>query len=280
MKAFVLSGGGNLGAIQVGMLKALSDAGIHPDAIVGASVGAVNGSWLAGRGPGADMEELAEVWRGLRRSDVFPTRLLGGLRGFLGQTDHLFPDTGLRRLLERELQFERLEDAIVPFHVVATDISSGKDHLLSRGDAADAVCASAAIPGIFPGVTIDGRTLVDGGVVNNCPISHAVALGATEIWVLPCGYACSLARPPTSALGAALQAINLLVQQRLRTDAKQFSDRVRLHIAPPPCPIEVSPTDFSQSDRLIQSSRTLTESWLADPAISVGDPLAPHAHHD
>jgi len=120
VKAFVLSGGGNLGAIQVGMLKALSDAGIHPDAIVGASVGAVNGSWLAGRGPGADMEELAEVWRGLRRSDVFPTRLLGGLRGFLGQTDHLFPDTGLRRLLERELQFERLEDAIVPFHVVAT----------------------------------------------------------------------------------------------------------------------------------------------------------------
>lgn len=280
MNAFVLSGGGNLGAIQVGMLQALSDAAIHPDVIVGASVGAVNGAWLAGRGGEADLTELADVWRGLSRSDVFPTRLLGGLRGFLGQTDHLFPDAGLRRLLERELRFERLEDAIVPFHVVATDIASGKDHLLSRGDAADAVCASSAIPGIFPGVTIDGRTLVDGGVVNNCPISHAVALGATEIWVLPCGYACSLARPPKSALGAALQAINLLVQQRLRTDVEQLSDRVRLRIAPPPCPIAVTPTDFSQSDRLIETSRALTEAWLADPAISTGDPLAPHAHHD
>ncbi|MBA3399900.1 MAG: patatin-like phospholipase family protein, partial [Acidimicrobiia bacterium] len=80
--AFVLCGGGNLGAVQVGMLHALFAAGIHPDVIVGTSVGAFNGAWVAGRGPEADIDELAAVWRGLRRSDVFPTRLLGGLRGF------------------------------------------------------------------------------------------------------------------------------------------------------------------------------------------------------
>ena len=280
MNAFVLSGGGNLGAIQVGMLQALSEAGIYPDAIVGTSVGAVNGAWIAGRGPAADLGELADVWRGLRRADVFPTRLLGGLRGFLGQTDHLFPDSGLRRLLERELRFERLEDALVPFHVVATDIRSGTDHLLSRGDAADAICASSAIPGVFPAVTIDGRTLVDGGVVNNCPISHAAALGATAIWVLPCGYACSLDRPPKSALGNALQAISLLIQQRLRNDAETFANRARLHIVPTPCPVSVSPTDFSQSGRLIETSLALTAAWIADPTSFVVDPLAPHGHHD
>lgn len=280
MNAFVLSGGGNLGAIQVGMLQALSEAGIHPDAIVGTSVGAVNGAWIAGRGPAADLGELAEVWRGLRRADVFPTRLVGGLRGFLGQTDHLFPDSGLRRLLERELRFDRLEDALVPFHVVATDIMSGKDHLVSHGDAADAICASSAIPGVFPAVTIDGRTLVDGGVVNNCPISHAAALGADEIWVLPCGYACSLDRPPKSALGNALQAISLLIQQRLRNDAETFANRARLHIVPTPCPVSASPTDFSQSGRLIETSLALTAAWIADPTSFGGDPLAPHGHHD
>ena len=277
---FVLSGGGNLGAIQVGMLRALAEAQIHPDVIVGTSVGAINGGWLAGRGHHADIEELATLWRGLRRSDVFPTRLLGGLRGFLGQTDHLFPDSGIRTLLERELRFENLEDATVPFHVVATDITSGKDHLLSRGDAADAICASAAIPGVFPAVPIEGRMLVDGGVVNNCPISHAVALGATTVWVLPCGYACSLAQAPTSALGNALQAINLLIQQRLRIDAERFTDLLDLRIVPTPCPVSVAPTDFSQSGQLIDIAGELTTAWLADPTAFIEDPLAPHAHHD
>lgn len=280
MNTFVLSGGGNLGAVQVGMLRALFEAKIYPDAIVGTSVGAINGGWLAGRGHGADIDELAEVWRGLRRADVFPTRLLGGLRGFLGQTDHLFPDSGIRSLLDRELTFEKLEDATVPFHVVATDITSGRDHLLSRGDAADAICASAAIPGVFPAVTIDGRALVDGGVVNNCPISHAVALGATTVWVLPCGYACSLAHAPTSALGSALQAISLLIQQRLRSDAERFADHLDLRVVPTPCPVAVSPTDFSQSSRLIETADELTTAWLADPSSFVENPLALHSHHD
>ena len=280
MNAFVLSGGGNLGAVQVGMLRALFEAKIYPDAIVGTSVGAINGGWLAGRGHGADIEELAEIWRGLRRADVFPTRLLGGLRGFLGQTDHLVPDSGLRRLLDRALTFKKLEDATVPFHVVATDITSGRDHLLSHGNAADAICASAAIPGVFPAVTIDGRALVDGGVVNNCPISHAVALGATTVWVLPCGYSCSLAEAPTSALGSALQAISLLIQQRLRNDAERFANQLDLRVVPTPCPVAVAPTDFSQSGRLIDTAEELTTAWLADPAAFVEDPLAPHGHHD
>lgn len=280
VNVFVLSGGGNLGAIQVGMLQALSEAEIYPDAIVGTSVGAINGAWLAGRGPDADIGELADVWRGMRRADVFPTRLFGGLRGFLGQSDHLVPDSGIRRLLARELPFENLEDALVPLHVVATDIRSGKDHLLSQGNAADAVCASSAIPGVFPAVTIGGRTFVDGGVINNCPISHAMALGATTVWVLPCGYSCALDRPPTSALGNALQAINLLIQQRLHNDAETFANRALLHIAPTPCPVTVSPTDFSQASRLIETSHELTTAWIADPTAFVDDPLLPHGHHD
>ena len=276
--AFVLSGGGNLGAVQVGMLRALFAAHIRPDLIVGTSVGAVNGGWLAGRGAGADLDQLADIWRNLKRSDVFPTNFVGGLRGFIGHTDHLISATGLRRILKRELTIDRIEDARIPFHVVATDITSGRDHLLSTGDAVDAICASAAIPGVFPSVVIDGVHLVDGGVVNNCPISHAVALGATNVWVLPCGYACSLDQAPRSALASALQAVSLLIQQQLRIDAERYASECSLHIVPTLCPVKVSPTDFSQADRLISEAAAVTTAWLIDPSRTTGHVLGLHDH--
>ena len=106
--AFVLSGGAALGAAQVGMLEALAAAGVDPDLIVGTSVGAVNGGWLAGRSDVAGMSDLATLWRSLRRGDVFPTRPLLGLAGFVGRTRSLVPDTGLRRLLSDNLAFARL----------------------------------------------------------------------------------------------------------------------------------------------------------------------------
>ncbi len=276
--AFVLSGGGNLGSVQAGMLQALFRAGIKPDLIVGTSVGAVNGGWLAGRGMDADISELAEVWRNMRRTDVFPTRLFGGLLGFVGRSDHLVPSSGLRKILERELTFDRLENSLIPFHVVATNLLTGVDVLLSRGDAIDAICASSAIPGVFPAVRMNDMTLVDGGVINNCPISHAIQLGATDVWVLPCGYACALAEPPKGALGTALQAISLLVQQRLRIDAERYADSCNLRIAPVLCPIRIPPTDFSKADQMIRDSDELTTAWLADPAVAMVDPLGPHGH--
>lgn len=280
--AFVLSGGGNLGAVQAGMLQALFRAGITPDLIVGTSVGALNGGWLAGRGRNADIRQLAELWKRLRRTDVFPTQLLGGLLGFVGRADHLVPDSGLRKILTRELGFDRLENALIPLHVVATNLLSGVDVLLSRGDAVDAICASSAIPGVFPAVRMNDMTLVDGGVVNNCPISHAIHLGATQVWVLPCGYACALDKPPKGALGTALQAVSLLVQQRLRIDAERYAGSCELRIAPVLCPISIPPTDFSRAAQLVADSDALTTAWLQNPAAEQArgvDPLGPHAHH-
>ncbi len=276
--AFVLSGGGNLGSVQAGMLQALFRAGIKPDLIVGTSVGAVNGGWIAGRGRDADITELADVWRGLRRTDVFPTQLFGGLLGFVGKSDHLVPSTGLRKILKRELNFDRLENALIPFHVVATNLLSGLDVLLSRGNAIDAICASAAIPGVFPAVEMNDMTLVDGGVVNNCPISHAIHLGATEVWVLPCGYACALDKPPKGALGMALQAVSLLVQQRLRIDAERYAGSCDLRIAPVLCPVRIPPTDFSKAGQMIADSDALTTAWLSNRAVAMADPLGPHGH--
>lgn len=132
--AFVLSGGGSLGSIQVGMVLALAEAGIASDLIVGTSVGALNGGWIASRADVAGVRALADVWRSLSRSDVFPTSLTLGFLGFPGQRRHLVPDSGLRALPKRHLQFRRLEDTPIPLHVVATDVLSGQDVLLSTGE--------------------------------------------------------------------------------------------------------------------------------------------------
>jgi NTE family protein len=275
--AFVLSGGGNLGSIQVGMLRALFRAGIRPDFIVGTSVGSLNGAWLAAHGKDADLQQLVDVWIRMKRTNIFPTDFVGGFRGFVGQRDHLVSSSGLQRVIRREVDAVTFSDLQIPLHVVATDITTGEDVLLNSGSLSDAVCASAAIPGIFPMVTINGRRLVDGGVVNNCPISQAIALGATTIWVLPCGYACSLQQAPVGALGTILQAISLLIQNRLCLDFDRYKHVTDLRMLPTLCPVKVSPTDFSQASRLIAESDALVTDWLRDPAVGQQPGLHHHA---
>lgn len=278
--AFVLSGGASLGAVQVGMLRGLADAGVTADLIVGASVGALNGGWIASRPDPAGLDALADLWRSLSRNDVFPTRPILGLLGFLGRRPNLLPDSGLRRLLTDHLGFSRLEDAPIPLHVVATDVLSGHDVLLSSGDAVEAILASAAIPAVLPPVNINGRYLIDGGVVNNTPLSHAIALGADLVWVLPTGYSCALSEPPKGVLAMALHALNLAVNQRLAVDVTRFEDVVELRVIPQPCPIGISPADFSHSAELIERSHTTTREWLTKPHPATGQAalLAPHRH--
>ena len=276
--AFVLSGGASLGAAHVGMLQALREHGVVPDLLVGTSVGAVNAAWVADRGDTAGLEALAEVWRGLRRSTIFPLRPLTGLLGFLGRADHLVPDTGLRRVLEQRLPFQRLEQSVLPVHVVATDLLSGEDVLLSSGSAVEAVLASAAIPGIFPAVRIGGREYIDGGVVNNTPISHAVALGADTVWVLSTGYACALAEPPQGALGLAIHALTLTLNHRLAIDVARYQSEVDLRVVPTLCPLNILPADFSQADQLIDRARASTRAWLAAPEGQRCSPASLTAH--
>jgi len=276
--AFVLSGGANLGAAQVGMLTAVAEAGVQPDLVVGTSVGALNGAWVAA---GAPLEDLGAVWRSLRRSSVFPTNPLRGLLGFVGRTDHLVSNSGLRRILHDDLAFERLEDAPIQLHVVVTDVLTGAGVMLSSGPAEDSILASAAIPGVLPPVSLDGRAYMDGGVVNNSPISHAVELGADTVWVFATGYSCALQERPRSALGMALHATTLIVQQRLLLDLVRYAGVIDLRVIPPLCPVAVSPTDFSQADELITRSYALAADWLDQGPVDPGTMLSQAVHpHD
>jgi NTE family protein len=261
--AFVFSGGGSLGAVQVGMLAALAERDFRPDLLVGASAGALNAAFIADRGFSLDtLDELTGIWRRLRRQDVFPFAPHRQLLALAGARPSLCAADGLRGLIDRNLRIERLEDATIPVHVVATDVLSGTEVLLSSGDACDAVLASASIPAVLPPVTIDDRALFDGGIANNTPISQAAKLGADRIIVLPAGVACALPTAPRSAVGTAIHALTLLIEQRLVLDVAAFHDRVELIVLPPLCPLSVSSADFRHAEMLIDRAHDASGRWL------------------
>jgi len=195
--------------------------------------------------------------------------------------DTLCGDDGLARLVRQLVGISRLEDAPTPVRLVATDLLAGQEVLMSDGDALTAVLASSAVPAVLPPVRRDGRTLVDGGLADNAAISQAVALGADRVYVLPTGYACALTEPPTRPLAVAVQALNLLVQQRLISDVALYADRVDLVVLPPLCPLRIAATDFRHAAALVRRAHASAAAWLDSDAAARPHPeriLGLHGH--
>ena len=263
--AFVLSGGASLGALQVGMLHALYERGIVPDLLVATSLGALNAAFVASRPQTVTTaRELGQVWRDLEREDIFPVSMSALIGGFCGPRNHLVPDRGLRRLVGRHVELEDLAGAAVPLHLVAFDLVAGRELLLSEGSAIEAVVAAASIPGVFPPVEIADRCLIDGGVVNNTPISHAVEVGAERIFVLPTRDPGSLPeRPPQSALDTALHGFGLLLEGRLQADIARYTRDVELIVLPAANRAGVQPTSFDHADPLINEALIAARAQLA-----------------
>ncbi len=279
--AFVFAGGGSLGAIEVGMLRALVQRGIQPDFVVGSSVGAINAVQFAADPTPAGIERLERIWRTVRREEVFPVSSLGALLRLLTRRGYLVAQTALRRLLERHLPVRQLEDTVLPCHVIATDLLHGTEVRLSAGPAVEALLASTAIPGIFQPVCRAGRHLVDGGVTSNTPIATALDLGASRVTVLPTGAACALDAPPRGMVAIALHALTLLIARQLASDVERLRDRAQMVVVPPLCPLAVSSYDFSHGGELIDRAAESTARWLdggglAEPT-SPGR-LRPHHH--
>lgn len=224
--------------------------GLRPDVLIGTSVGAVNAAWVAGRPDYEGVVALGEVWLGLRRQDIFPLSPLTGARGLLGRINHFISNDSLRSVLEKHVPFERLEEAAMPIHVVATELKSGRAAVLSSGPAVPALLATTAIPGIFPPVTIGRREYVDGCVASHTPITVAIELGASTIYVLPVGYPW-LNREPTNALGMALHALARIVEQKLDAEVEASKGVAHIHVLPALDMTDVSPADFSRTRELI-----------------------------
>lgn len=261
--AFVFSGGASYGAAQVGMLRAVTEAGIAPDLVVGTSAGALNAVAFATDPTAEGVERLAAAWTSTKRSDVFPLSPVALGLGIVGRRDHLIPPANLRHWLGSHLGVRLLEETVLPANVVATDRTSGQPVVLSQGLALPALMASTAVPGIFPAVTIGGRTLVDGGLAADTPVGAAVASGATKVFVFPSHAPAGLPRGDRGA-GSLLTYAYRQVLGHWAVSESWADPSVDVELLPVPSLPGSSPFDFSGTTRLIDAASHLTRQWLDD----------------
>lgn len=259
---FVLTGGASNGATHAGMLRALQEAGASPDLVAGTSVGALNGAVLA-EDPTLGAARLLGIWSDLESSDVFTDGVVARLRNLVGTRRYLYSGRGLRRFAAGHLRATTFADLSIPFVAVATDVLAGHAVVLREGSLIDAVLASAAIPGVLPNVEIDGRLLMDGGVVANAPVHAALEMGAASLVVLDAGYVCHLTEPPRHAAARMLHATGVLIRRQVEHQVQAAAERVPVVALPALCPLRTSPLDFSHAAELVGKAYDASRDFLA-----------------
>jgi NTE family protein len=269
--AFVLSGGGNQGVAQIGMLRALLERGFTPDVVVGTSAGALNGAAVATSPTLEKVAQLEDVWCGLRGERVFPGGALKRAWNVLRRDDHLSSNEGLAGVLELATPAAEFADLAVPLRVVTTDLDTGDEILIVAGPIQPALLASAAIPGIFPPVELYGHRLVDGAVVNLVPISHALAGPADRIFVLDVSDPLS-DRPIRSPLDVAIRAFAISRDQRFELELQWVPPDVDLVVLPAPAD-DREFFDFTGGQGLIDNAYKLAVGTL-DEYEARGAPAA------
>jgi len=165
--------------------------------------------------------------------------------------------------------------------MVCAELVTSEEVVIAIRNLVEAIIASTAIPGVFPPAAREGRYLVDGAVAACTPISVAANLGATQIIVLPCGFACALNNVSKRAIGRAMHAITLLGVRQLRRDYEHYSKTIIMRIAPPLCPLSQSSYDYSNGAHLIARARDATRAWLDGGGLDNADfpnQLLMHSH--
>ena len=230
--AFVLGGGGVLGAVEVGMLRALFRAGFRPDMVVGTSIGAVNGALVASDPNEGVTNRLVRLWTSPEAAAVYGDSIPRQMRRFATRT-HLHSPQPLRRLLESELgEQASFADLKIPFRCCAACIERAAEHWFDSGPLVDAVVASSSVPGLLPPTQIDGEHFVDGGIVNSIPIGEAVRLGAKLIFVLQVGRIERRLAVPRRPWEVAQVAFEIARRHRYARELASLPDDVRVHVLP------------------------------------------------
>ena len=296
--AFVLSGGGARGALQVGALRALLEHGERPDAVIGTSIGAWNGAWVA-YGPTVEStHELAAVWRALTTPYVLlggelaagqrqrlrhsaGLRLLVAARRVTAGNPSLYSDVGLRQLIATHIGERTFADLAVPLRIIATDLTHGRRAIFRAGPLGPAILASSAMPGIFPPVRIDGCVYVDGGALDNCSLETALAMGARRIFVVDvdayddgAGTAALWSgevRAGTArthgAGGQALAAVlermaQVVCQYQLQRDLERVPRGVEVHVIRPGAGLPGGIMEFERAEEWMEHAYGVTREYL------------------
>src|SRR5262245_4290809 len=260
--AFVLSGGGNQGVSQVGMLRALLERGIVPDVVIGTSAGALNGAAVAYAPNLTGVAQLAAVWEQLRAEHVFPGGRIHRAWNIVRRGTHLFGNEGLAALIHHSTPARSFSDLEIPLRVIATDLDTGEEVVLARGPLKPALLASAALPGVFPIVTHAGRRLVDGGVVNNVPLWHALSGPVDRVFVLNVSsYAGDQAI--RSPLDVVMTSFMHARNQRFELERRQAIEQEHVDVVELPRPPDTRDLfDFTGAHALIEAAYELSMARL------------------
>src|SRR4051812_7049498 len=273
--AFVLGGGGVLGAAEVGMLQALVEREVRPDLIVGTSVGAINGALLAADPTPSAVDRLRGVWEELASRRVFSGSVLGRARTLVRTRTHLHPREPLRDLLVAQLPTRTFAELRIPFQCVAASIERAAEHWFTDGALVEAVLASCAVPGLLPAVELEGEHSLDGGLVHSIPVGRAVALGADTIYVLHVGRIDQPLRPPTWPWEVALVAFEIARRHRFAADLAALPPGVTVHVLPsgdpsPPGTSNLRYRDFSAVPGRIDRAHAAASAYLERSGVAEG----------
>jgi NTE family protein len=229
--AFVLGGGGLLGANEVGMLRALAEAGIRPDLVVGTSIGAINGAFVAAD-PAGSAKRLGELWRSEAVREAFSENLFGRAVRLARSGTHLHSIEPLRDMLDKMLPASDFADLELSFQCVAARIERASARWFSAGPLVPAILASCAVPGLLPPVEVGDEHFFDGGLVDSIPVGRAVALGATSVYVLQVGRIENPLTVPKRPWEVGLVAFEIARRHRFHEEMSELPDGVDVHLLP------------------------------------------------
>ena len=270
--ALVLSGGGAQGAAQAGAAVALSRAGLVPDLVVGTSVGAWNGAWLARSGSEEHARGLLAMWL----DPEVPSLFRGLVRGFVGAVARrriaALSDARLRRLLDRSLGGVTFADLAIPFACSAIDMLSAELVYLDSGSVPDAVRAASAIPAVLPPVRLGGRLLADAGFVDNFGVVEALRRGARSIVLVDASVG-QLERAPRS-IPSMLDRANLVTRIHQRAQAQAAATAAGAQLAVIEVAGRGAVLDFSSAAAQLAYGREVAERWLSGAGAPQPAPLA------
>ena len=264
--AFVLSGGGNLGALQIGMIRALLEHDVRPDMVLGCSVGAINGAALAEDPTLAGALRLERLWRALDGKELMPAGWLPNTVAIARRGEAVHDNHGLRRHLEQSLSARTFAELAVPFQCVATDVAGVREVWFDSGPLIEPILASAALPAVYPAVEIDGVRYLDGAIVNDVPVSRAVELGARTVYVLQVGMFSRPRREPRRPLDVAIQAYWIARHHRFKRELASMPRAVRLHVLPTGETPHMRYNDFTRTSELMSLAYEGSSAYLSDGA--------------
>jgi NTE family protein len=271
----VLGGGGGRGAAQLGVLRALAQRGVHPDAVVGTSVGALNAAAVAAVGLERAVPLLETIWSSEQTHAVFRAQRLQMVSNRMRRRPYLRSGQCIRdlvRFASDVIGIDDFEHLQIPLHIIVTDLSEGSPVVLHEGSSEslqDALCASCAIPGVFPPVRVGGRLYVDGGVTENCGLSTAYALQPTRIIAIDL-----TADSPVPAFSRWEEVLERMMQvalhSRVVADFDRFSSRLPVTLICPRAPIHMRAPRFLDFAALREQAFAATDRLLARIATADG----------